>query len=118
MMRTILALYADWKMADAVVEVLLDQGISHTNIFLKSGDAWQDEVMSYGGQPILGSDLPSTSGQEVLIKVSAPGGELARIAQERILRSCPLSMLERSEERPEGLVAAFTQVFYVQGTIH
>ena len=116
-MRTILALYADWKKADAVVEMLLDQGFSHTNIFLGSGDAWEDEVRSYGGQPTLGFDLPTTSGQEVLIKVRTPGGELARIAQERILRSCPLSMLERSEERPEGSVAAFTQVFYVQGGI-
>ena len=117
--KIILALYENWKMADAVVEMLLDQGFSHTNIFLSSGDAWQNEVRSNGGSLIADPDLPYKPGQEVLVKVRAHGGELARIALERIFRSRPpLTMLKRSEERPEASVVAFMQSIYMHRHIH
>lgn len=96
----VLGLYESFTAVDPVVEYLLDQGFSHTDIALLSGHYWT-EILNSLGQPEEAERIP-TRGREVYLQVTA-AGEKARLARDILCNSGPLDVRVRriTEEQPD-----------------
>jgi hypothetical protein len=82
-MVTITALYKNWEAADSAVELLLDGGLSHSEIAMMSGHYWT------------GSN--GAGSQKVVVEVRTPYPKLAETAQKAMDVSSPLAM-RRTED--------------------
>ena len=91
----VMGLYTSFTAVDPVIEYLLDEGFSHTDITLLSGRYWPEilEAMGYSEEA---QRIP-IQGREVYLQVTAEG-EKARLARDILCNSGPLDVRVRRGE--------------------
>lgn len=98
----VIGLYPSFTAVDPVIEYLLDQGFSHTDITLLSGRYWPAILQSLGHGDEAGRIY--IHGREVYLQVNAEG-DRARLARDILCNSGPLDVrVRRAEDRSSAQV--------------